>query len=266
MHPGDPNGGGAGRKAVIDQLEQSLRRMQTDYIDLYWLHNWDAYTPVEETMRTLDELVTAGKVRYVGFSNTPAWYTAQAHTMALLRSWPPIVALQVEYSLLARTVEGELVPLARAAGMSLTPWSPLAGGFLSGKYRRGAEAADTRRGLITGGPSEEQFTVIDALIAVAAEAGVSPAAAALAWLGTRPGVTAPILGPRRIEHLDANLAALEVRLTEAQLGTLSAVSAPRLNYPHDLNRQTGRMLQFAGATVDGQPSAVYPPLLQDPIY
>jgi aryl-alcohol dehydrogenase-like predicted oxidoreductase len=265
LYPGDPNGGGAGRKAIIGQIEQSLRRMQTDYIDLYWLHNWDAHTPVEETMRTLDELVTAGKIRYVGFSNTPAWYTAQAHTMALLRSWSPVVALQVEYSLLARTVEGELVPLALDAGMALTPWSPLAGGFLSGKYRRGAEVQDTKRGLITGGPSDDQFTVIEALTAVAAEAGVSPAAAALAWLRSRPGVTAPILGPRRIEHLDANLDALAVRLTEAQIETLTGVSAPRLDYPYDLNRQTGPMLQFDGATVDGQPSTVYPPFLHDPI-
>ena len=104
--------------------------MQTDYLDVYWLHNWDAHTPVEETMRTLDELVTAGKIRYVGFSNTPAWYAAQAATLARLRAWTPVIALQVEYSLLARTVEGELIPLAMDAGMGVMPWSPLAGGFL----------------------------------------------------------------------------------------------------------------------------------------
>jgi len=266
MHPGDPNGGGAGRKAIIDQLEQSLRRMKTGYLDVYWLHNRDANTPVEETMRTLDELVTAGKIRYVGFSNTPGWYTAQAQTMALLRAWAPVIALQVEYSLLARTVEGELVPLALDAGMGLTPWSPLAGGFLSGKYGRGAEARDTRRGQITGGPSEAQYAIIDALTAVAAEAEASPAAVALAWLRTRPAVTAPILGPRRLNHLDANLAALDVRLSEQQIATLNAASAPRLNYPYDLNQQTRAMLQFAGTTVDGESSTVYPPLLQDTRY
>jgi aryl-alcohol dehydrogenase-like predicted oxidoreductase len=263
MYPGDPNGGGAGRKAIVAQLEQSLRRMATDYVDLYWLHNWDPHTPVEETMRTLDELVTAGKVRYVGFSNTPAWYTAQAHTLALLRAWTPAIALQVEYSMLARTVEGELVPLALDTGMGVLPWSPLAGGFLSGKYARGVEARDTRRGRITGGPSDAQYPVIDALAAVAGEVGADPAAVALAWLRGRPGVTAPILGPRRIEHLDANLAALDLTLTEAQVATLNEVSAPRLSYPYDLNRQVGPMLQFAGTTVDGQPSIVYPPLLQD---
>ena len=266
MHPGDPNGGGAGRKAIIDQLHESLRRLQTDYLDLYWLHGYDAHTPVEETMRTLDDLVTAGKIRYVGFSNTPSWYTAQANTIALFRAWPPIIALQVEYSLLARTVEGEVAPLALDAGMSLTPWSPLAGGFLSGKYRRGSDPEDTMRGKITGGPSEEQFRVIDVLQAVAEEADASPAAVALAWLRTRPGVTAPILGPRRLAHLEPNLAALDVTLTAAQVAALDEVSRPRLDYPHDVIEQSATMLQFGGTTVDGVSSVAYPPLLQGPRY
>ncbi len=140
MYPGDPNGGGAGRGAVIGQLEETLRRLRTDYLDLYWLHNWDRSTPVEETLRALDDLVRAGKVRYIGFSNTPAWVTATAQTTALLRGWSPVIALQVEYSLLARTVEGELAPLALDQGMALVPWSPLKNGFLSGKYRRGGAA------------------------------------------------------------------------------------------------------------------------------
>jgi aryl-alcohol dehydrogenase (NADP+) len=265
LYPGDPNAGGAGRKAIVTQVEESLRRLKTDYLDLYWLHNWDAHTPVEETMRTLDGLVTAGKVRYLGFSNTPAWYTAQAQTVALLRSWTPVIALQVEYSLLARTVEGEIVPLALDAGMGLTPWSPLAGGFLSGKYRRDGSADDTYRGRITGGPSEAQFAVIDAVTAVAASLGASPAAVALAWLLNKPAVTAPILGPRRFEHLEANLEALSLALTPEQYATLDAASKPELNYPYALNAATGRMLQFAGATVDGEPSGIYPPLLADPV-
>jgi aryl-alcohol dehydrogenase (NADP+) len=213
-------------------------------------------------MRTLDGLVTAGKIRYVGFSNTPAWYTAQANTIALLRSWTPVIALQVEYSMLARTVEGELVPLALDAGMGVLPWSPLAGGYLSGKYSRGVQAQDTKRGLITGGPSDEQYAVIDVLTAVADEVDASPAAVALAWLLGRPGVTSPIVGPRKTEHLEGNLAALEVHLTEKQTATLNEASAPKLNYPHDVNEQTCSMLQFAGTTVDGQESIVYPPLLQ----
>ncbi|MEV4350493.1 aldo/keto reductase [Actinoplanes sp. NPDC049596] len=260
MHPGDPNGGGAGRKAIVAQLEQSLRRLQTSYVDLYWLHNFDAFTPVEETLRALDDLVAAGKVRYVGFSNTPGWFTAQAHTMALLRGWPPVIALQVEYSLLARTVEGELAPFALQAGMGLTPWSPLAGGFLSGKYAR--DAAPTGRGVITGGPSAAQFAVIDVLTEVAASVGAPVASVALAWLRQKPGVTAPILGPGRVEHLTANLEALTLTLDAGQMARLDEASAPVLNYPYELNRATGRMLQFAGATVDGVESGVYPPLLQ----
>ena len=262
MHPGDPNGGGAGRKAIVAQLEETLRRMQTDHLDLYWLHNWDAHTPIEETMRALDDLVTAGKIRYVGFSNTPAWVTAQANTIALLRSWTPVIALQVEYSLLARTVEGELIPLALDAGMGVMPWSPLAGGFLSGKYTREAAIDAASRGQITGGPTDAQFEVIDALTGVAEEVDATPAAVALAWLRSRPGVTAPIVGARRLEHLEANLASLDVELSDAQVATLDAVSAPQLDYPYDLNRTAGPMLQFAGTTVDGQESVVYPPLLE----
>ena len=141
--------------------------MRTDYLDLYWLHNWDRHTPIEETLRTLDDLVRAGKIRYIGFSNTPAWVTAQAQTTALLKGWTPLIALQVEYSLLARTVEGELAPLALDQGMALVPWSPLRNGFLSGKYRRGAQVTDSARTAFVGGPSEDEYRVIDAVAAVA---------------------------------------------------------------------------------------------------
>jgi aryl-alcohol dehydrogenase-like predicted oxidoreductase len=262
LHLGDPNGGGAGRKAIIGQLEDSLRRLRTDYVDLYWLHNHDWSTPVEETLRTLDDLVAAGKIRYVGFSDTPAWFTAKAHTTALLRGWTPVTALQMEYSLLERTIEGELIPLAQDAGMGVLPWSPLKSGYLSGKYARGEGVpADTRRGALLGAPSEEQHRVIDALAAVAKEAGASPAAVALAWVHNRPGVTSTLIGPRRVDHLEANLAGLEVTLTEEQTAVLDEVSAPALNFPADLNRQVGAMLKYAGATVDGQRTSVYPPLL-----
>jgi aryl-alcohol dehydrogenase-like predicted oxidoreductase len=263
LHLGDPNGGGAGRKAILGQLEDSLRRLRTDYIDLYWLHNYDWSTPVEETLRTLDDLVTAGSIRYVGFSDTPAWFTAKAHTMALLRGWTPVTALQMEYSLLERTIEGELIPLAQDAGMGVLPWSPLKSGFLSGKYTRGnAIPAGTRRSAVLGAPSEAQYTVIDALAAVAEEVGASPAAVALAWVHGRPGVSSTIIGPRRIDHLEANLAGLEVKLTEEQIAVLDDVSAPTLNFPAELNRQVGPMLKYAGATVDGQATFAYPPLLE----
>lgn len=260
LYPGDPNGGGAGRSSIIAQLHQTLRRMQTDYLDVYWLHNWDRNTPIEETMRALDDVVRAGKVRYVGFSNTPAWVVAQAHTMAQLRGWTPLIALQVEYSLLERTVEGELAPLAQDQGLALVPWSPLKNGFLSGKYRRDAAVADSARAAYVGGPTEAQFEVIDAVTTIASDIGTSPAAVALAWLRAREGTVVPIIGARRQTHLVDNLAALDVTLDPGQLGVLDAVSTPVLNYPSDLNGAMRAMLQFGGTTVDGEPSTVYPPL------
>jgi aryl-alcohol dehydrogenase-like predicted oxidoreductase len=260
MHPGDPNGGGAGRGAILAQLHESLRRMRTDHLDLYWLHNWDRNTPIEETMRTLDDVVRAGKVRYVGFSNTPAWVTAQAQTMAQLRGWTPLIALQVEYSLLARTVEGELAPLARDQGMALVPWSPLRHGFLSGKYRRGTEVTDSNRTAYVGMPSDTEYTVIETVAAVAAEVGSSSAAVALAWLRSRPGTVVPIIGARRIGHLEDNLAGLDVTLDAGQLRRLDEVSAPDLDYPAPMHGAQRAMLQFAGTTVDGETSTVYPPL------
>ena len=265
LFPGDPNGGGAGRSSIIAQLEETLRRMQTDYLDVYWLHNWDRQTPIEETMRTLDDLVRAGKIRYIGFSNTPAWVTAQAQTMALLKGWTPLIALQVEYSLLARTVEGEVAPLARDQGMALVPWSPLKNGFLSGKYTRDNEVTDSARTAFVGGPSEEEFVVVDAVAAVAKELGTTSAAVSLAWLRAREGTVVPILGARRVEHLEGNLAALEVTLSPEHLRTLDEVSAPVLNYPAPMNGAGRAMLQFAGSTVDGETSGVYPPLLQSDV-
>ncbi|MFE4496559.1 aldo/keto reductase [Streptomyces niveus] len=265
MHPGDPNGGGAGRGSIVAQLDASLRRLGTDYLDLYWLHNWDRNTPVEETMRTLDDLVRAGKIRYIGFSNTPAWVTAQAQTMAQFRGWTPLIALQVEYSLLARTVEGELAPLARDQGMALTPWSPLKNGFLSGKYRRGAEVTDSARSAYVGGPDEREYGVIDTVAAVADELGTNSAAVSLAWLRARPGTVVPILGARRVEHLVSNLAGLETTLAPEHLRALDEVSAPALDYPAPMHGEARAMLQFAGATVDGEESTVYPPLLMSDV-
>jgi aryl-alcohol dehydrogenase-like predicted oxidoreductase len=265
LFPGDPNGGGAGRTSIIAQLEATLRRLRTDHLDLYWLHNWDRHTPIEETLRALDDLVRAGKIRYVGFSNTPAWLTAQAQTLAVLKGWTPLIALQVEYSLLARTVEGELAPLALDQGMALVPWSPLKNGFLSGKYRRGAEVADSARTPFVGHPSDAEFTVIEAVAAVAEELGTTPAAVSLAWLRSREGTVVPIVGARRVKHLENNLAALEVTLTPDQFRRLDEVSAPALNYPAPMHGALRAMLQFAGTTVDGETSTVYPPLLQSDV-
>ncbi len=265
LFPGDPNGGGAGRGSIVAQLDETLRRLRTDYLDLYWLHNWDRHTPMEETLRTLDDLVRAGKIRYLGFSNTPAWYTAQAQTTALLRGWTPLIALQVQYSLLTRTVEGEVAPLARDQGLALVPWSPLRNGFLSGKYRRGTEVTDSARVAYVGGPTEEEYAVIELVGAIADELGTNSAAVSLAWLRSRPGTVVPILGARRVEQLEANLAGLDVTLSAEQTSALDELSAPTLNYPASMFGAQQAMLQFAGTTVDGEPSTVYPPLLQSDV-
>ncbi|HEX3188290.1 MAG TPA: aldo/keto reductase [Streptosporangiaceae bacterium] len=265
LFPGDPNGGGAGRGAIVAQLDATLRRLRTDYLDLYWLHNWDRNTPIEETMATLDGLVQAGKIRYLGFSNTPAWLTAQAHTTALLRGWTPLIALQVEYSLLARTVEGELAPFARDQGLALVPWSPLRNGFLSGKYRRGTQVTDSARATQIPRPADSDYAVIDAVVAIAGELATTPAAVSLAWLRARPGTVVPIIGARRLSHLTDNLAGLDITLTPEHLRSLDELSAPTLGYPAPMHGSLRAMLQFAGTTVDGETSAVYPPLLESDV-
>src|SRR5450631_3617846 len=198
MYSGDPNAGGASRKSLTAACEQSLRRLQTDYIDLYWMHCWDRFTPIDETMRALDDLVAAGKVRYLGFSDTPAWKVAQAQVTALLRGWTPLIALQLEYSLLERTIEGELIPAALELGLGVTPWSPLKSGMLTGKYKRESAAAATpgRGAFVARGFTEQGFTVVDALTKVAQEAGTTVARAALAWVVQQPGIASTIIGAR----------------------------------------------------------------------
>jgi aryl-alcohol dehydrogenase-like predicted oxidoreductase len=256
LYENDPNGGGPSRKAIVQQLENSLRRLRTDYADIYWLHNFDPATPVEETLRALDDQVSAGKIRYVGFSDVPAWATAEAATIARTRGWAPIIALQLEYSLLERTSEGELIPMAQAMGMGVLPWSPLKGGWLSGKYSRtGTASVDTTRGQA---PGEAEFGVIEAVDAIAQEIGTTAAQVALAWLRGRPGVTSTVIGVRRFDQFETNVASLDVRLTEAQRATLDEVSAPKLNFPAENNRFLAPSLQFAGATVDGRASTASP--------
>ena len=255
MYRGDPNGGGAGRKAIMAQCEQSLRRLKTDYIDLYWMHFWDRHTPIEETMHALDDLVRDGKVRYLGFSDTPAWKVAQAQTQALFRGWAPLVALQVEYSLIERTVEGELIPMGLELGLGVTPWSPLRGGVLSGKYRRenaATQKAD-RGARVTNFLTERNYVIIDELVRIAGELATTPAAVALAWVQSRPGVASTIIGARRLDQLDQNLAALDVTLTEAHLAALHKVSEPTLNFPANFASAAPGFAQ-GGTTVNGTPS------------
>jgi len=263
LHLGDPNGGGPGRKAVIRQLENSLRRLQTDYVDIYWQHNFDPVTPAEETLRALDDLVTAGKVRYVGISDTPAWATAEAATIARFRGWAPVIALQLEYSLLERTSEGELIPMAQAMGMGVLPWSPLKSGFLSGKYSsRTTGDVDTTRGALVGTPSREDYAVIDTVNEIAAEIGVSPAAVALAWVQGRPGITSTLIGARRMDQLEANLSALDLRLSPEHEALLTEVSLPRLNFPAANNAALARVAHNGGTTVDGAATPAPPRLVQ----
>jgi aryl-alcohol dehydrogenase-like predicted oxidoreductase len=253
LYGGDPNAGGAGRKSLIAACEQSLRRLRTDYIDLYWMHAWDPLTPIEETLRGLDDLVRTGKIRYVGFSDTPAWKCAQAQTLAQLRGWSPLAALQIEYSLLERTVEGELIPMARELGLGVTPWSPLKFGILTGRFTRAdrAKPADTKRGAwVSGSLDDRAYDVVDVLVAVAKELGVSPAQAALAWVQGRPGVSSTIIGARTLKQLDDNLGALAVTLTAAQRGKLDEVSKPKLNFPHDFLKNSGSF-SSGGTTING---------------
>ena len=259
MYNGDPNGGGASRKAIAAACEQSLRRLQTDYIDLYWMHSWDRFTPVEETMRALDDLVQAGKVRYIGFSDTPAWKVAQAQTIARFRGWSPLVALQIEYSLIERTVEGELIPMALELGLGVTPWSPLRSGVLSGKYTRdNAKTLKADRGeRVTQFLDERAFVILDELARIAKAHGTTSAAVALAWVRSRPGVASTIIGARRLDQLEQNLAALDITLAPDEIASLDKLSQPALNFPAAFLKSAGMFLH-AGATVNGEKSIVWP--------
>ncbi len=257
MFPGDPNAGGASRRCIMDSLDHSLRRLGSDHVDLYWLHAHDPFTPMEETMRALDDAVRAGKVRYIGFSDTPAWFLARAQTTAEFRGWSPIVALQVEYSLIQRTVEGELIPAALEMGMGVTPWSPLGSGALSGKYsRRNQKGEEGGRQWVGGKLDERVLTIIDALEAVAKEVGSTVSRVALSWVQSRPGVTSTIFGARTLAQLADNLGALDVTLSAAQRARLDEASRPALDFPHDFLLRSGPFMQ-AGATINGRASAAW---------
>jgi aryl-alcohol dehydrogenase-like predicted oxidoreductase len=258
LYPGDPNAGGNGRKAIHSQVEQSLRRLQTDYIDLYWMHIYDRFTPLEETLRTVDDLVRAGKVRYFGISDTPAYKLAQAQGIAELSGFTPAVALQIEYSLLERTVEHEILPAARELGMGVTPWGPLKSGALSGKYRRenAGKVEGGRASFVGPGVQEKTYALLDVVTGIAKELDSTPARVALAWVQGRAGITSTILGPRTMEHLEDNLQALELKLTEAQRKTLDEASAPA---PYCLDRFLAPPFSFGygGTTVDGIDSPAF---------
>jgi len=266
--PGDPNAGGNGRKNIERALDGSLRRLRTDYVDLYWLHAWDGLTPIEEVMSTLDALVRRGKVRYLGLSDTPAWYLARAQTLAELRGWERVCALQLEYSLVERSIEREHVPAALELGMGICPWSPLASGFLSGKYRRadrGAEGEGRLRTVQgTANPVFDKFTdrnwrILDVLREVARELGQSLARVAIAWASHRPGVVSTLVGATRLEQLEDNLGALACEIPPPLAARLEEVSRPDLTFPYIFFSPAMTAMISGGLTVRREPSSFRPP-------
>jgi aryl-alcohol dehydrogenase-like predicted oxidoreductase len=235
--PNDPNAAGNARKNLRASLEVSLRRLGTDYLDVYWVHMWDRATPIEETMHALDDAVRAGKILYAGISDAPSWVVAQANTLAAGRDLSPFVAIQVPYSLLQRDIERELLPMAEAFGLGVAVWSPLAGGVLSGKYTVGNE---TRGSAVHGGTRLDPSSLDDrahaaaqAVQAVADARGVSPSQVAIAWTMTRSPNIHPILGARRLEQVQDNLGALDVRLTADECAQLEAAVPFSPGFPTD---------------------------------
>ncbi len=241
-HPGDPNGGGKHRKSMVRSVETSLQRLKTDYIDLLYLHIWDGTTPVEEILRAMDDLVRAGKVLYVGMSDTPAWQISRMQAIADLRGLSPLVALQIEYNLIERTTERDLIPMANEMGLGVVPFSPLAAGLLSGKYSR-EECLDKsgstgfqgsrKNGLQTLGKfTERNMEIVDEVTKVASEVQKSPAQVALAWLLSKSTVTSVLLGASKLEQLENNLDSLNTHLSPDQIKRLDAISRVDMGFPH----------------------------------
>jgi aryl-alcohol dehydrogenase-like predicted oxidoreductase len=247
----DPNAAGNHRKNMVQAVEASLKRLKTDYIDLYWLHIWDQITPVEEVMRAFDDLVRQGKVLYIGVSDAPAWWIAQANTLAQLRGWSSFVGLQIEYSLIERTVERELIPMAKALNIGVTAWSPLAGGVLTGKYHGhgSSEAGRMNTDMAKDFKPEQQRAdrVVAAVKQVADETGRSLAQVALAWLQHRPVPVIPIIGARKLTQLQDNLASLEVALSPDQVKTLDEASQIEPGFPYSLyTKELPRAIAYGG--------------------
>ncbi|MFI6295361.1 aldo/keto reductase [Nonomuraea sp. NPDC050790] len=228
----DPNAAGNHRKNLVHSLERSLRRLRTDYVDLLWVHLWDRRTPLEETMRALDDVVRAGKVLYVGISDAPAWVVSRAGTLAEWRGWTPFAGVQVPYSLLRRDVERELLPMAGALGLSVAAWGPLAGGVLSGKFSGGA-APDGPTRVDPGTLGERDHAVARAVLGVARETGASPSQVAIAWTRARHPFVHPIVGAGDARQLADNLGAAEVVLPEAALARLESAAAFEIGFPGD---------------------------------
>ncbi len=243
---GDPNAAGNHRKNMVRSLHGSLERLGLEYVDLLWVHSWDFMTPVDEVMKGLDDLVRAGKVLYVGISDTPAWVVSQANTLADLRGWSPFVALQIEYSLVERTPERELLPMARALDLAVTPWGILGSGVLTGKYNGGGSEVGGRA-KDTKGRDPAMLKIAEEVVAVAEEIGCTPSQAAIAWIREQPGVFVPLLGARTARQLEENLGALSVSLEDHHLERLDTASRIDRGFPYEfLERDHIRKLTYGG--------------------
>jgi aryl-alcohol dehydrogenase-like predicted oxidoreductase len=270
--PGNPNAGGNGRKNILRAVEGSLRRLRTDYIDLYLLHTWDRVTPAEEVLRTLDDLVRAGKIRYAGLSDVPAWYAARIQTLAQAHHLQPLVNLQLQYSLAERNIEREYAPLAQELGYGITAWSPLGMGLLSGKYRPSQAGADgTGDGRIQALKGSglvsllDKFTprnwaIVEAVERVAHEHGLSMAQTAIQWAARQPAIGSVILGARTLEQFDDNLAALDKPLPDAALRQLDEVSALPQQFPYSFFDQAQQERIHGGVAVGDKPAGYAPPV------
>jgi len=241
----DINACGNHRKNMMRSVESSLKRLGTEYIDLLWVHMWDETTPIEEVMKGLEDLVTSGKVHYIGISDTPAWIVSKANTLAELRGWSAFIGLQIEYSLIQRTAERELIPMAHHFGMAITPWSPLGAGMLTGKYNDGIPSSDVRLTEKSLKINERNRSIAKEVSAVAQELGVSPAQVALNWLRQQHAQIIPIIGGRKASQIEDCLGCLNFTIPQGQMKRLTEISAIELGFPHDfLNLPTVRVNVF----------------------
>jgi aryl-alcohol dehydrogenase-like predicted oxidoreductase len=257
--PGNPNAAGNHRKNMMRSVEESLRRMQTDYIDLLYLHMWDFRTPVDEILRAFDDLVRQGKVLYIGLSDTPAWQASRMQAIAELRGWTQFCALQICYSLIERTVEREMIPMAKEMGMGVSPWAPLGQGMLTGKYTRddliGSGSMDdisSRKAInaVTGRLTAESLDIADAVVEVAREIGCTPAQVAVAWTLKNPSVCSPVIGVRTPAQLEDNLGALDVDISDEQMARLDEVSAVPPVFPIDVLKSPAEGMMMGGVKVE----------------
>lgn len=235
MDPQDPNASGNHRKSMVHAVEASLKRMNTDYIDLLWVHAWDEFTPYEETMRALEDMVRAGKVLYIGVSDTPAWVVSASQVYAELRGWSTFAGLQIEYSLLERTPERDLLPMAEHYGLSVLAWGPLGAGVLTGKYTRGGDNDSLRKqgNESRGRTSEHSLRIAKTVDQIADALGASSAQVALAWIRAQGYGYIPIVGARKIEQLKDSMGCGPVQLEASHLEQLDEVSRPTLGFPHE---------------------------------